>query len=100
MEKRSFYFLLLFTFSPLALFLLSLCFFLHRSHHYFRLNVDPKKGDQIVRGSCLMPSGLGKQKILAVNTSKENHELALKTGADIVLKSEDFEDVELYSYVL
>jgi large subunit ribosomal protein L1 len=31
-----------------------------------RLNVDPKHGDQMVRGNCLLPGGLGKKVVIAV----------------------------------
>lgn len=49
----------------------------------FRLNVDPKKADQMLRGSIVLPAGTGKtQKILVITTTKENE--ALEAGADIV----------------
>ena len=48
-----------------------------------RLNVDPKKGDQLVRGSCAMPAGLGKQVRVAVFTSSLFKEEALEAGADL-----------------
>ncbi len=37
----------------------------------FKLGVDPQRSDQGVRGSCLMPGGLGKEIRLAVFTNKE-----------------------------
>ena len=46
------------------------------------LNVDPRKGDQIVRGTCMMPAGLGKPVKVAVFTSQANREEVLAAGAD------------------
>jgi len=36
----------------------------------FSLNVDPRHGDQIVRGTAKMPAGLGKTKKLCVFCSE------------------------------
>ncbi len=47
------------------------------------LGIDPKKGEQQVRGSVSMPAGLGKKVIVAVITSGENQKIAEKEGADI-----------------
>ena len=47
------------------------------------LGIDPKKGDQQVRGSVSMPAGLGKKVTVAVITSGENLKIAEKSGADI-----------------
>lgn len=49
----------------------------------FRLNIDPKKADQMLRGSIVLPEGTGKtQKILVITTTKEKE--AIAAGADIV----------------
>lgn len=48
-----------------------------------KLNVDPKRGDQLIRGTCSLPKGLGKQTKLAVFTSNEYAEECLKAGADM-----------------
>ena len=48
------------------------------------LGVDPRKSDQAVRGSVILPKGTGKQVKVAVFTSAANAEAALKAGADIV----------------
>jgi large subunit ribosomal protein L1 len=48
------------------------------------LGVDPRKSDQAVRGSVVLPKGTGKQIRVAVFTSPANAEKALAAGADIV----------------
>lgn len=49
-----------------------------------RLGVDPKKSDQVVRGSSVLPNGTGKTVRVAVFTQGENVEKAKAAGADIV----------------
>ncbi|AWD32807.1 50S ribosomal protein L1 [Candidatus Kinetoplastibacterium sorsogonicusi] len=49
-----------------------------------QLGVDPKKSDQIVRGSVVLPSGSGKIVRVAVFTQGINVEVAKNAGADIV----------------
>lgn len=48
------------------------------------LGVDPKKSDQVVRGSTVLPNGTGKTVRVAVFTQGENAEAAKNAGADIV----------------
>lgn len=48
------------------------------------LGIDPKKGEQQVRGSVSMPAGLGKKVTVAVITNGDNLKIAEKEGADIV----------------
>lgn len=48
------------------------------------LGVDASKSDQQVRGSTVMPHGIGKSVRVAVFTSGKNVEAALAAGADIV----------------
>jgi large subunit ribosomal protein L1 len=48
------------------------------------LGVDPTKSDQQVRGSTLMPNGLGKKVRVAVFTQGKNADAAREAGADIV----------------
>jgi large subunit ribosomal protein L1 len=50
----------------------------------FRLGVDPRHADQMLRGSIVMPSGTGKKITLVVITSGENITKAEKAGADFV----------------
>lgn len=48
------------------------------------LNVDPRKADQIVRGSTVLPHGLGKEIRVAVFADGEAAEAAVEAGADAV----------------
>jgi len=48
------------------------------------LGVDPKKSDQAVRGSTVLPNGTGKTVRVAVFTQGDNVEAAKEAGADIV----------------
>jgi len=48
------------------------------------LGIDPRKSDQVVRGSTLLPAGSGKDVRVAVFTQGENAEAAKAAGADIV----------------
>lgn len=49
-----------------------------------QLGVDPKKSDQIVRGSVVLPAGTGKTVRVAVFAQGEKAEAAKAAGADIV----------------
>jgi large subunit ribosomal protein L1 len=49
-----------------------------------RLGVDPRKSDQNVRGSTVLPNGTGKTVRVAVFTQGENAEKAQAAGADVV----------------
>ncbi len=49
-----------------------------------RLGVDPKKSDQNVRGSSVLPNGTGKTVRVAVFTQGDNVEKAKAAGADVV----------------
>jgi len=49
-----------------------------------RLGVDPRKSDQVVRGSTVLPHGTGKDVRVAVFAQGENAEKAKAAGADIV----------------
>jgi large subunit ribosomal protein L1 len=48
------------------------------------LGVDPKKSDQVVRGSTVLPNGTGKTVRVAVFAQGENADKASAVGADIV----------------
>ena len=49
-----------------------------------RLGVDPRRADQVVRGTVSLPSGTGKPVRVAVFAAGENAEAARAAGADIV----------------
>jgi len=49
-----------------------------------QLGVDPKKSDQVVRGSVVLPAGTGRSVRVAVFTQGEKAEAARAAGADIV----------------
>src|SRR5258708_23151996 len=49
-----------------------------------RLGVDPKHADQMVRGTVLMPNGLGKSKKVLVIASGDKLREAQEAGADYV----------------
>lgn len=49
-----------------------------------RLGVDPRHADQMVRGACSMPHGIGKQVRILVFTQGEGARIAQEAGADIV----------------
>jgi large subunit ribosomal protein L1 len=48
------------------------------------LGVDPRKSDQVVRGSTVLPNGTGKTVRVAVFTQGANADAARAAGADIV----------------
>ena len=50
----------------------------------FRMGVDPRKGDQMVRGTCPLPHGSGKTVRVAVFAQGAAAEAAKAAGADIV----------------
>ena len=51
---------------------------------HMRLGVDPKHADQMVRGTVVMPNGLGKNKIVLVIASGDKQREATEAGADFV----------------
>jgi len=53
------------------------------------LGVDPRKSDQVVRGSTVLPNGTGKTVRVAVFAQGKNADAAKEAGADIV----GFEDL-------
>lgn len=50
----------------------------------FRLGVDPRHADQMVRGAIVMPAGTGKKTTVVVITAGEKMTEAEKAGADVV----------------
>ena len=53
------------------------------------LGVDPRKSDQVVRGSTVLPNGTGKTVRVAVFAQGPNADVATEAGADVV----GFEDL-------
>ena len=51
---------------------------------HMRLGVDPKHADQMVRGTVVLPNGLGKSKKVLVIASGDKQREAQEAGADIV----------------
>src|SRR5512142_2222518 len=51
---------------------------------HMRLGVDPKHADQMVRGTVVMPNGLGKSKKVLVIASGDKQREAQEAGADFV----------------
>ena len=51
---------------------------------HVKLNVDPRKADQMVRGTLMLPNGSGKMRRVAVFAVGENAREAEEAGADIV----------------
>lgn len=51
---------------------------------HVKLNVDPRKADQMVRGTLMLPNGTGKTRRVAVFAVGEHAREAEEAGADIV----------------
>jgi large subunit ribosomal protein L1 len=51
---------------------------------HMRLGVDPKHADQMVRGTVVLPNGLGKSKKVLVIASGDKQREATEAGADLV----------------
>jgi large subunit ribosomal protein L1 len=51
---------------------------------HVKLNLDPRKADQMVRGTLMLPNGTGKTRRVAVFAVGENAREAEEAGADIV----------------
>lgn len=59
-----------------------------------RLGVDPKHADQMVRGTVVLPHGLGKSKKVLVIAGGEKQKEALEAGADSVGGEELVEKIQ------
>jgi large subunit ribosomal protein L1 len=49
-----------------------------------KLNVDPTKGDQMIRGTCVLPAGTGKEVKVCVFADGEFHADLKSVGADFI----------------
>lgn len=61
---------------------------------HIRLGIDPKKADQLVRGSVTLPHGTGKKKRIAVFAEGKDQEAAKKAGAEIVGSEELIKEIK------
>ena len=59
-----------------------------------RLGIDPRKSDQNVRSSVILPRGLGKTVRVAVFATGSNAEAARDAGADLVGLEDLIEDIK------
>jgi large subunit ribosomal protein L1 len=53
------------------------------------LGIDPKKGDQQIRSTVVLPHGIGKTKKIAVFASSDKEKEAKESGADVIYMEED-----------
>jgi large subunit ribosomal protein L1 len=60
----------------------------------FRLGVDPRKADQMVRGTVALPHGTGKKVRVLVITKGEKQQEAKDAGADMVGAEEYLEKIQ------
>jgi large subunit ribosomal protein L1 len=61
---------------------------------HMRLGVDPKHADQMVRGTVVMPNGLGKSKKVLVIAGAERQKEAEEAGADFVGSDDLIEKIQ------
>ena len=60
----------------------------------FRLNIDPRKAEQNLRGAIVLPHGTGKTRIFLVIASCAKAEEAKAAGADFVGEAEYIEQIQ------
>jgi len=58
-----------------------------------KLNVDPTKGDQMIRGTCVLPEGTGKEVKVCVFADSEFHEQLKEVGADFIGSDQIITDI-------
>ena len=59
-----------------------------------RLGVDPRHADQMVRGTVILPNGLGKEVKVLVFTKGEKEKEALDAGADFIADEETIKKIQ------
>lgn len=57
---------------------------------HFRMGVDPRHSDQQVRGTVLLPQGLGKEVCVLVFAAGEADKIAQEAGADYVASDDEW----------
>ena len=60
---------------------------------HLRLGIDPKKGDQQIRGTVTLPHGSGKTKRVAAFVNAGSADEAKNAGADIVADEQDIDKI-------
>ena len=58
------------------------------------LGIDPKKGDQQIRSTVVLPHGIGKTKKVAAFVSNEKEQEGKDSGADVVYTEEDLKKLK------
>jgi large subunit ribosomal protein L1 len=66
---------------------------------HMRLGVDPKHADQMVRGTVVLPNGLGKSKTVLVIASGEKQKEAQEAGADFVGGEEMVQKIQQENWI-
>lgn len=61
---------------------------------HINLGIDPKKSDQQVRGTVVLPHGTGKTKKVAAFVGPNDEAKAKEAGADLVLTEEDIKKIK------
>jgi large subunit ribosomal protein L1 len=59
-----------------------------------RIGIDPKKGDQQIRSTVVLPHGTGKTKTIAAFVSPEKEKEAKEAGADFVYGEEEIKKIK------
>ena len=59
----------------------------------FKLGIDPRKADQLVRGTVSLPNGTGQEVRVAVFAPADRHKEAEEAGADVVGGKELVEEI-------
>ena len=59
-----------------------------------RLSVDPRHADQMVRGTVILPNGLGKEVKVLVFAKGEKEKEALDAGADFIANDETIKKIQ------
>lgn len=61
---------------------------------HVRLGIDPKKGEQQIRATVVLPHGTGKTKKVAAFVGSNDEKAAKDAGADLVLTEEDIKKIK------